>query len=289
MFASDYYLWNAGIFLFRAKDMIEAFSEYAPESLRLVSQAINEASIDLGFLRLAADPWTKLEDISIDYAIMEKTKNLVAIPLKCKWSDLGDWNAVAGQLPHDDKGNFVNGTASQIDCENTTLWSVADGTQLVGLGLKNIVTVVMDDAVLVADAKRMQDVRHVVDQLEAADIMQAHQHAKDYRPWGWFESLVNTPGYQVKRLHVYPKAALSLQSHQHRSEHWVVVSGTAKVVRGSDEFLLKENQSAYISLGEVHSLENVGDDDLELIEVQSGNYLGEDDIVRLEDSYGRES
>ena len=166
---------------------------------------------------------------------------------------------------------------------------MADGTQLVGLGLKNIVTVVMDDAVLVADAKRMQDVRQVVDQLEAADIMQAHQHAKDYRPWGWFESLVNTPGYQVKRLHVYPGAALSLQSHQHRSEHWVVVSGTASVVRDDEVLRLQTNESVYIHVGQKHRLANETDAPLTLIEVQTGSYLGEDDIIRYDDVYGRNS
>ena len=194
------------------------------------------------------------------------------------------------QLAHDEKGNFVYGTASQIDCNNTILWSVADGTQLVGLGLKNIVTVVMDDAVLVADAKRMQDVRQVVDQLETAGIMQAYQHAKDYRPWGWFEILVNTPGYQVKRLHVYPEGStIVAKSHQHRSEHWVVVAGTASVVRDDEMLKLKTNRSVYIHVGQKHRLANETDAPLTLIEVQTGSYLGEDDIVRYDDVYGRDT
>ena len=154
---------------------------------------------------------------------------------------------MAGQLTHDGESNFITGTASQIDCNNTSMWSAANGTQLVGLGLENVVTVVMEDAVLVADAGRMQDVRDVVEHLEKAGVSQANQHAKDYRPWGWFESLVIMPGYQVKRLHVYPGAALSLQSHQHRSEHWVVVSGTASVVR-DDEALIWRRMSLYISM-----------------------------------------
>ena len=194
---------------------------------------------------------------------------------------------MAGHLPHDGEGNFITGTASQLDCQSTTLWSAANGTQLVGLGLNNIVTVVMDDAVLVADASRMQDVRDVVDHLEQAGISQAHQHAKDYRPWGWFESLVNMPGYHVKRLHVYPGAALSLQSHRHRSEHWVVVLGTASVVRDGEVLMLAANESVYIHVGQKHRLANETDGPLTVIEVQTGEYLGEDDIVRYEDVYSR--
>ncbi len=194
---------------------------------------------------------------------------------------------MARQLPHDAAGNFLTGPVNQIDCQNTTLWSASDGTQLVGLGLENIVTVVTDDAVLVADSGRMQDVRKVVDHLERAGVSQANQHAKDYRPWGWFESLVNMPGYQVKRLHVYPGAALSLQSHKHRSEHWVVVSGTASVVRENEVLTLATNESVYIHVGQKHRLANETDAPLTVIEVQTGNYLGEDDIVRYEDVYRR--
>ena len=196
---------------------------------------------------------------------------------------------MAGQLPHDNSGNFITGTASQIDCKNTILWSVSENTQLVGLGLDNVVTVVTDDAVLVADFSRMQDVRDVVDHLEAAGISQAHQHAKDYRPWGWFERLVNMPGYQVKRLHIYPQAAFSLQSHKHRSEHWVVVSGTASVVREDEVLTLATNESVYIHVGQKHRLANETDISLIVIEVQTGKYLGEDDIVRYEDVYKRSS
>jgi len=164
---------------------------------------------------------------------------------------------------------------------------MANGPHLVGLGLKNVVTVVMEDAVLVADAGRMQDVRDVVEKLEKAGVSQANQHAKDYRPWGWFESLVNMPGYQVKRLHVYPGASLSLQSHQHRSEHWVVVSGTASVVRDDEMLMLATNESVYIHVGQKHRLANETDQPLTVIEVQTGVYLGEDDIVRYDDVYSR--
>ena len=199
------YFWNAGIFLFRASVMLANARKFEPKMLASVQAAVNDAREDKNFWHLNDAHWSQIDGQSLDYAILEKIEHISCVKFSSSWSDLGDWNAVAKQLAHDDKGNFVNGTASQFDCDNTILWSVADGTQLVGLGLKNIVTVVMDDAVLVADSKRMQDVRQVVAQLETAGIMQAYQHAKDYRPWGWFESLVNTPGYQVKRLHVYPK------------------------------------------------------------------------------------
>lgn len=283
------YVWNAGIFLFQASVMLANAKKFEPKMLAGVQAAVDDAREDKNFWHINDTHWMQIEGQSLDYAILEKIEHISCVKFSGSWSDLGDWNAVAGQLPHDENGNFVKGTASQIDCENSTLWSVADGTQLVGLGLKNIVTVVMDDAVLVANAKRMQDVRQVVDQLEAAGIMQANNHAKDYRPWGWFESLVNTPGYQVKRLHVYPRAALSLQSHQHRSEHWVVVSGTASVVRDDEVFRLKTNESVYIHVGQKHRLANETDAPLTLIEVQTGSYLGEDDIIRYDDVYGRDS
>ena len=249
MLDAGHYVWNAGIFLFRASAMLEHAKNFAPDMLAAVQAAIDGARQDNNFWHIDDIAWAKIQGQSIDYAILEKTDQIACVKFSGVWSDLGDWNAVAAQLPHDGEGNFVTGTASQIDCQNTTLWSASHGTQLVGLGLENVVTVVMDDAVLVADASRMQDVRDVVEHLEKAGISQANQHAKDYRPWGWFESLVNMPGYQVKRLHVYPGAALSLQSHQHRSEHWVVVSGNANVVRDDEVLTLATNESVYIHVG----------------------------------------
>ena len=282
-----HYLWNAGIFLFRASTMLAQAKNLASDTLAAVQVAVDAAREDNNFLHIDDAAWAKVNGQSVDYAILEKTEKIACVKFSGDWSDLGDWNAVVGQLPHDGEGNFVTETASQIDCQNTTLWSVANGTHLVGLGLENIVTVVMDDAVLVADASRMQDVRDVVDHLEQAGISQAHQHSRDYRPWGWFESLVNMSGYQVKRLHVYPGAALSLQSHQHRSEHWVVVSGTASVVRDDEILTLATKESVYIHAGQKHRLANETDAPLTVIEVQTGNYLGEDDIVRYEDIYAR--
>ena len=239
--------------------MLALGNEFETEMLTAVQAAMDAGQREKNFWHIDEAAWSKIQGQSVDYAIMEKTDQIACVRFSGVWSDLGDWNAVARQLPHDAAGNFLTGTVSQIDCHDTTLWSASDGTQLVGLGLENIVTVVMDDAVLVADAARMQDVRGVVEYMETAGISQAHQHAKHYRPWGWFESLVNQPGYQVKRLHVYPGASLSLQSHQHRSEHWVVVSGTASVVRDNEFLTLATNESVYIHVGQKHRLANETD------------------------------
>ena len=287
MLDAGHFVWNAGIFLFRASAMLAHAKNLVPDMLAAVQVAIDGAREDNNFWHIDDAAWAKIQGQSVDYAILEHTDQIACVKFSGGWSDLGDWNAVAGQLPHDGEANFITGTAIQIDCKNTTLWSAAHGTQLVGLGLKDVVTVVMEDAVLVADAGRMQDVRDVVDHLDKAGVSQANQHAKDYRPWGWFESLVNMPGYQVKRLHVYPGAALSLQSHQHRSEHWVVVSGTASVVRDDELLMLATNESVYIHVGQKHRLANETDAPLTIIEVQTGSYLGEDDIVRYEDVFGR--
>jgi mannose-1-phosphate guanylyltransferase/mannose-6-phosphate isomerase len=287
MLDAGHYVWNAGIFLFRASAMLGLAKNLASDMMAAVQVAIDSAREDNNFWHIDDTAWANIQGQSVDYAILEKTDRIACVKFSGSWSDLGDWKALARQLPHDTAGNFVTGKTTQIDCHNSILWSAAPSTQLVGLGLENIVTVVMDDAVLVADVKRMQDVRNVVDQLETAGISQANQHAKDYRPWGWFESLVNMPGYQVKRLHVYPGSALSLQSHQHRSEHWVVVTGNATVVRDDKVLKLKTNESVYIHVGQKHRLANESDGPLTVIEVQTGNYLGEDDIVRYEDVYNR--
>ncbi len=281
------YVWNAGIFLFRASAMLAHARDLVPDMLGLVEMAVDGASQDKNFWHIDEVAWSKIRSESVDYAIMEKIDKISCVKFSGLWSDLGDWKALAKQLPHDVDSNLITGTATQLGCENTVLWSASPSTQLVGFGLKNIVTVVTDDAVLVTDTERVNDVRDIVDHLEKLDISQANQHAKDYRPWGWFESLVISPGYQVKRLHVYPGAALSLQSHQHRSEHWVVVSGEASVVRDDEAFVLAKNESVYIQMGQIHRLSNHTDEPLIVIEVQTGEYLGEDDIVRYEDVYKR--
>lgn len=288
MLAAGNFLWNAGIFLFRAQDMINAFRTHAPETLDLVSQALNNAHTDLGFLRLAAEAWSKLDDISIDYAIMEKVQNLVAVPYTSKWSDLGGWDAVWAESNPDSSGNVMSKKAHAIDCKNSLLRSESNSQQVVGIGLDDIMAIAMPDAVLVAHKDRAQDVKKAVELLKSKDIDQAEIFPKDHRPWGWFENLAISDRFKLKRIYVKPGAALSLQSHLHRSEHWIVVEGIAKVTIDENVKLLNEGQSAYVPLGAVHRMENPGKLPMLLIEVQIGSYLGEDDIVRYEDIYSRD-
>ena len=287
MLETGHYLWNAGIFLFRAHDMVDAFGAYAPESLNLVSQAVNDASTDLGFLRLSADPWSELEDISIDYAIMEKAQNLVAVTYASKWSDLGGWDAVWSESKSDASGNVTSETAHAIECSNSLLRSESTSQHVVGIGLTDIMAIAMPDAVLVAPKDRAQDVKKAVELLRSKDIAQSEVFPMDHRPWGWFEILATGERFQVKRICVKPGAALSLQSHNHRSEHWIVVEGTAKVTIDKDVQIITEGQSVYVPLGALHRMENPGKMPMLLIEVQIGSYLGEDDIIRYEDIYSR--
>jgi mannose-1-phosphate guanylyltransferase/mannose-1-phosphate guanylyltransferase/mannose-6-phosphate isomerase len=288
MVAAGTYLWNAGIFLFSVKSILAAFRAHAPELVAPVAAAVEEGKPDLGFLRLAPEPWARAEDISIDYAVMERAENLSVVPFAAGWSDLGGWDAVWRESGPDARGVVATGTATALDCDDSLLRSEDAGQELVGIGLKNIIAVAMPDAVLVADASRAQDVKQAVAALKAKQAKQAESFPKDHRPWGWFESLAIGERFQVKRIVVHPGAALSLQSHHHRSEHWIVVQGTAKVTVDDEVKLVSENQSAYIPLGAVHRMENPGKLPMVLIEVQTGSYLGEDDIIRYEDVYARD-
>lgn len=281
------HLWNAGIFLFSTTALIEAFEKYAPATLAAVREAVAGAEADLGFSRLAAEPWAKADDISIDYAVMEKAENLKVVPFGGAWSDLGGWDAVWRESGPDAQGVSLAGPATALDCKDTLLRSEAEHQHIVGIGLEDVIAVAMPDAVLVAHRDRAQDVKEAVAKLKAAGVAQATQLPRDYRPWGWYESLVIGGRFQVKRIHVHPGAALSLQSHHHRSEHWIVVEGTAKVTVDDAVKLLSENQSVYIPLGAVHRMENPGKVPMVLIEVQTGTYLGEDDIIRYDDVYAR--
>jgi len=287
MFAAGNYLWNAGIFLFSVKAILAAFRAHAPDLMTSVQQAVEKGQPDLGFLRLDPQAWQGAEDISIDYAVMEKASNLSVVPFAAGWSDLGGWDAVWRETGQDTRGVALSGHATAIDCDDTLLRSEDDTLEVVGIGLKNIVAVAMSDAVLVADASRAQDVKKAVAALKEKQAKQAESFPKDHRPWGWFESLVIGERFQVKRIVVHPGAALSLQSHHHRSEHWIVVEGTAKVTVDDEVRLVSENQSVYIPLGAVHRMENPGKVAMVLIEVQTGSYLGEDDIIRYEDVYAR--
>tara|TARA_R110002124_G_scaffold220063_2_gene385835 strand:- start:12435 stop:13865 length:1431 start_codon:yes stop_codon:yes gene_type:complete len=281
------YLWNAGIFLFSARAILDAFRQHCPSLMDPVQSAIDAGKPDLGFFRIDPAGWAAVKDISIDYAVMEKADNLAVVPFAAGWSDLGGWDAVWREATQDPRGVAISGAATAIDCDNTLLRSEDDTLEVVGIGLKNIIAVAMPDAVLVADASRAQDVKQAVSALKSKSARQAEAFPKDHRPWGWFESLVIGQRFQVKRIHVHPGAALSLQSHHHRSEHWIVVEGTAKVTVGDEVTLVGENQSVYIPLGAKHRMENPGKVPMVLIEVQTGSYLGEDDIIRYEDVYAR--
>lgn len=284
MLAEGRYLWNAGIFLFSAQTMIDAFRAHAPDFVAPVEAALHEARADLGFTRLAAEPWARLPDLSIDYAVMEKAPNLSVVRFAGQWSDLGGWDAVWRE---GGGGTVAGERATAIDCENVLLRSEAEGVEVVGIGLSDTMVVATGDAVLVAPMDRAQDVRHAVSALKSRGARQAEVFPRDHRPWGWFETLVLGDRFQVKRIVVKPGASLSLQSHMHRAEHWIVVSGTAKVTVDGRESLMTENQSIYVPLGAVHRLENPGRVPMVLIEVQTGVYLGEDDIIRYEDVYAR--
>ncbi|WP_299421887.1 mannose-1-phosphate guanylyltransferase/mannose-6-phosphate isomerase [uncultured Shimia sp.] len=287
MLAAGNFLWNAGIFLFTAKAILAAYRDHAPELIETVSAAIEGADADLGFTRLDVDAWALVEDISIDYAIMEKADNLAVMPFSAGWSDLGGWDAVWMESGPDDTGNVCSDEATAIDCKDTLLRSETRGQQVVGIGLEDMLVVAMSDAVLVAPKSQAQRVKEAVNALKDKGASQAVQLPRDYRPWGWYESLIIGGRFQVKRIVVNPGASLSLQSHHHRSEHWIVVEGTARVTVDEDVKLITENQSVYIPLGAVHRMENPGKVPMVLIEVQTGSYLGEDDIVRYEDIYAR--
>ena len=283
--ASGNYFWNSGMFMFRASTYLAELKSHNPAMYAACEQALALAKKDLDFVRLDKDTLAQSPSDSIDYAVMEKTKKAVVVPLDAGWSDVGAWSAVWEVLPQDANGNAVRGDVMVEGSKNCYVH--ADYRLVSLLGVENVVVIETSDAVLVAHKDKAQDVKKLVDRLKAEGRSEVQMHREVFRPWGSYDSVDNGHRYQVKRITVKPGAKLSLQMHHHRAEHWVVVSGTAKVRLGDKDVLLSENQSIYIPIGEVHSLENPGKVNLELIEVQSGSYLGEDDIVRLEDKYGR--
>ena len=287
MFSNKNYLWNAGIFMFRGKDMINAFHSNAPEMMDEVKKAIEQGKKDLHFFRLETDSWKKCENISIDYAIMEKLDTLSVVPYLSSWNDLGGWDAVWQEQGPDADG-VVNGeNTTAIECKNVLLRSESESLHLVGFGLENVIAIAMPDAVLVANKNRAQDIKAIVSNLKDSNVSQGETFSKDYRPWGWFEILSKSENFQVKRLHVLPRGKMSLQSHQCRSEHWIMVRGTAKVTIDDNISFLKEGESTYVPLGSIHRIENSGKTTIVLIEVQIGDYLEEDDIIRYQDIYKR--
>ncbi len=279
------YLWNSGMFMFKASVFLAELARHQPAMDSACRSAWQAATRDLEFVRLQADSFGACPADSIDYAVMERTDLAVVVPLDAGWNDVGAWSAVRDLHAHDEQGNAAQGDVLLEDVRNSYVH--AEQRLVALLGVDNLIVVETSDAVLVAHADRAQDVKHVVDRLKGAGRAEALQHREVFRPWGSYDSVDDGERYQVKRITVRPGAKLSVQMHHHRAEHWVVVSGTAKVRIGDVEQLVTENQSVYIPLGVVHSLENPGKLPLHLIEVQSGAYLGEDDIVRFEDRYGR--
>jgi len=287
MLAAGTFLWNAGIFLFRVRDLLAAVERHAADLVAPVRAAVEAGARDLDLFRLDADAFARARSISIDFAVMEKAERVAAVPLGCTWSDLGAWDAIWTAAGPDPQGNATHGAAMALACTGSYLRSEDAGMQVVGLGLTDTVVVAMRDAVLVADRARAQEVKTVVAALRTAQVLQADEYPRFHRPWGWYETLCLADRFQVKRIMVRPGGVLSLQSHMHRSEHWIVVAGTAEVTIGEEKRLVTENQSVYIPLGTVHRMANPGRLPMFLIEVQTGAYLGEDDIIRYEDVYGR--
>lgn len=283
--AGGRHLWNSGMFVATAATLLAELERLAPALLAAVRAAVTEATRDLDFVRLAPEAFERAPDISIDYAVMEKTAHAAVVPASIGWSDVGSWSALWEVSDRDAHGNATAGPVELLDARNCYVRS--EGILTAVVGLEDIVTVVTDDAVLVMHRDRAQDVKTLLSQLKKANRKEATEHRRAYRPWGHYEGLIQGDRFQVKKISVKPGAKLSLQKHFHRAEHWVVVNGTAIVERDAERILLRENESVYLPLGCVHRMENPGMIPLTLIEVQSGAYLGEDDIVRFEDTYGR--
>ena len=283
--ASGRHLWNSGMFVFTAETLLEEMQMHAPAVVAAARRAIENAARDLDFIRLDPEAFASSPSISIDYAVAERTQRAAVVPADLVWSDVGSWDALWELSAKDAAGNVGDGDVLFEEAENCFVRT--DGILTAVLGLKDVAIVVTEDAVLAMPRDRAQDVKRVVDRLQAAGRSEAVQHNREYRPWGFYEGLIRGDRFQVKRIVVTPGHKLSLQKHYHRAEHWVVVQGSAIVTRDGEEVLVRENESIYLPLGAVHRMENPGRIPLTLIEVQSGSYLGEDDIVRFEDSYGR--
>lgn len=283
--ADGRHLWNSGMFVATAATLVAELERFAPELLLAVRKALAAAQRDLDFVRLGTEAFRAAPAISIDYAVMEKTEHAAVVPASIGWSDLGSWAALWDAAPQDAAGNVAQGPVELVDSRGCYVRS--EGILTGVIGLTDMVVVTTEDAVLVMPRDRAQDVKLLVDRLRTAGRPEATQHRRIYRPWGHYEGLILGERFQVKKIQVRPGQKLSLQKHYHRAEHWVVVNGTAVVQRDAESILLRENESVYLPLGCVHRLENPGMIPLTLIEVQVGAYLGEDDIVRLEDTYGR--
>ncbi len=287
LFVDDgHYFWNSGIFVLHARTFIDELKSLAPEILQCAEAALDRAQSDIGFLRLDRDAFAQCPNISVDYAVMEKTAAAAMVPTEIGWNDVGSWSSLWDIAPHDEHGNYVSSGEAILE-DSSGCYIHSDRSLVSTLGVDNLVIVDTPDALLVADKSRAQDVSKIVSRLKLAERKEHQQHVRSYRPWGYFETLSLGPRFQVKLLHVKPGGKLSMQMHHHRSEHWVVVHGTAKVTVGDTVNLVRENESVYIVATQWHRLENPGKVPLELIEVQIGSYFGEDDILRSDDVYHR--
>jgi mannose-1-phosphate guanylyltransferase/mannose-6-phosphate isomerase len=280
------YFWNSGIFVFGAQTLLREAERYIPETLAACREALKDAKADLDFVRLDGAAFSRCQNISLDHAIMEKTDAASVLVADFPWSDLGSWDAVWQQAARDSDGNSLSGDAIVEDCQNSLIQS-SQGRLVAGLGLRDVAVIDTPDALLVMSRDRAQDVRQLVDRLGEKDRPEVRDHRRVHRPWGWYESIDSGANHQVKILNINPGGKLSLQSHKHRSEHWVVVRGAAQVTLDKDVRQVSENESIYVPAGTVHRLENPGKTPTQIIEVQTGSYFGEDDIVRLDDIYGR--
>jgi mannose-1-phosphate guanylyltransferase/mannose-6-phosphate isomerase len=286
-YVADQYLWNSGNFLFHAATMWKEIEQFEPVMAEAVKESVAASTCDLDFLRLAPEPFARAPKKSIDYAVMERTKSAAVVPVDLGWSDIGNWSTVWDVLDHNAAGNAIQGSAFLSDTRNSLVYS--DDTILTTvIGLDNVIVVATSDAVLVVPRTRAEEVKSLVKQLKTQNHRAAVEHRRMYRPWGYYQDVDLAARYRVKRIVVKPGSKLSLQKHFHRSEHWVVAKGTAEVTLHKDTRIVHENESIYIPIGSVHRLANPGKIPLELIEVQVGSYLGEDDITRIDDVYGRQ-
>jgi len=279
------YLWNSGMFLFQAGHLLKEMTIYAQDIVETTQQSIENAVTDIDFIRLDKKSFIATSSDSIDYSLMEKTDQAVVVPLDAGWNDVGSWTALYEIGNKDQNNNVIKGDVITMDTTNSYIY--ADHHMITAIGVENLIIVDTADATLITTKEQAQRVKSIVEQLQQQDRCEEQLHRKVYRPWGWYDSIEKESCFQVKRICVKPGASLSLQKHYHRAEHWIVVSGTAKITNGNKTELLDKNQSTYIPIGVLHRLENPGKLPLEMIEVQSGSYLSEDDIERYEDNYGR--
>lgn len=283
---SGNYFWNAGMFLFEANDFLEELKRHSSLTYKICLEAIEKASQDGEYVRISESTFSKCRSMSIDYAVMEKTSKAIMVKMHGAWSDLGSWNSVWDHLPQDAAKNVLSGNVRAFDTSNSLIFS--QDQLSVSIGLDSIIAINTKDALLIAHKDKLSDFKTVTEILRETHAVELETHVKVYRPWGHYESLDVGEGFQVKRLTVYPNQKLSVQKHKYRSEHWVVVFGEAQVLKDQETFTLHQNESTYIPSGCIHSLENNTAKNLTIIEVQTGSYLGEDDIIRFEDRYGRE-